>query len=477
MVVNPGRVLIVDDEKDFCQILFIVLKSEGFDPMVAHSGEAAIEMIRRGMPDAMLLDVRMPGLDGFEVLKRSKKLAAHLPVIMMTGFGGVHGAVHAIKEGADDYLSKPIDNSELIQKLKHLIANRPPARKKRSASGSGKDSSALNLAEIMGPSDSVAKIISDVNLVAQSDFTVIIQGETGTGKELVSRAIHQSSSRADAHLVPLDCGAVPETLFESELFGHERGAFTGAVQRRPGKFEMAQRGTLLLDEICNMPLNCQVKLLRAIQELSFFRVGGMDPLTVDVRLLVASNQDLLLRSTQGSFSRDLYYRLSEFTIFIPPLKERREDIVHLADRFLGTTNLELNKKVEGFSDAAMEVLIGYSWPGNVRQLRSTIRRAVLQANQRVQPEHLFIEDPAWEIETAVFPKPQDVGWDGLSLKDIVRQSTGEVECRVLTQALRKTRGNKAEAARLLRVDYKTMHTKIKQYCIKIFPEDSHDQEK
>jgi len=318
---SAGRVLVVDDEKDFCQVLFVLLKTEGFDPMIAHDGETALAMIEQGLPDAMLLDIRMQGIDGIEVLKRSKKIAPKIPVLMMTGYGGIGGAVEAIKAGADDYLSKPLDNEVLIERLRQAIWSTSTLKKASSDPVDAKIPATLSLAEIMGPSEAILKVINDVRLVASSDFTVIIQGESGTGKELIARSIHQASLRAKAPVIPLDCGAIPETLFESELFGYEKGAFTGAINQQAGKFEMAQGGTLFLDEIGNMPRNCQTKLLRAIQERTFFRIGGRKPVNVDVRLLVATNQDLVAKVPGGLFSRDLFYRLSEFTILVPPLRD------------------------------------------------------------------------------------------------------------------------------------------------------------
>ncbi len=476
MSTSEARILIVDDEKDFSEILFHVIRKEGFAPLVAHDGETALEMVRVGMPDALLLDVKMPGLDGMEVLRRAKKIDPDLPVLMITAYGGLHGAVQAMREGAVDYLAKPLNNHELIDKIRRAILNRK-AKPKKSASGIGTgQSTMLRLEEIMGPSDAVRKIISDVRLVAASNFTVVIQGETGTGKELVARAIHTASNRHATALVPLDCGAIPETLFESELFGHEKGAFTGANSRRPGKFEMAQEGTLFLDEIANMPLSCQTKLLRAIQERTFFRVGGREPVTVDVRLLVATNQDLNTAVSQGKFSRDLLYRLSEFTVLIPSLRERKEDILHLSNRFVRATNTELNKKIKGFSDSALQILLDHRWPGNVRQLRAAVRRAVLQAENLIQPEHLVLDGlkPIGPSETS---SAEDSDWEGLPLKEIIRRTSVDLERRVLGWAIRKTRGNKAEAARLLQVDYKTMHSKVKQYGIKFYPEEQDGQKK
>lgn len=468
---DAARILIVDDEKDICDILFRLLEKEGYRPMVAHSGETALEMIRLGMPDLVISDVRMPGMDGMELLRQAKKLDTNLPVLMITAWGGIDGAVEAVKQGAYDYLAKPLDIAEFTKKIRKALGEKKPSRAKRDSCEETPDPAICRLQEMMGPSQAVARIVSEIALVAPSNFAVIIQGETGTGKELAARAIHDASPRAKAQLVPVDCGAIPETLFESELFGYEKGAFTGATAAKPGKFEMAQAGTLFLDEIGNMPLSSQIKLLRAIQEKSFFRVGGTKAVTVDVRLIVATNEDLNVAVRNGSFSRDLFYRLSEFTITIPPLRSRSEDMLHIANRLLEATNIELGKKVKGFSEAAVKTLKDYAWPGNVRQLRSAVRRAVLQANDWINPAHLSLEE-FLQPEPEEDSRSMEFNWsDGLSLKEMVRRSTVELEKRVLIEALRRTGGNKAKAARLLHMDYTTIHAKIKQYNISLDSEE------
>jgi two-component system nitrogen regulation response regulator GlnG len=265
------------------------------------------------------------------------------------------------------------------------------------------------LKESMGPSDAVSRIISEVNRVAESDFTVVIVGETGSGKEVIARAIHQASSRSKASFIAVDCGAIPETLLESELFGHERGAFTGAEIQKPGKFELAQGGTLFLDEISNMPIGSQAKLLRVLQEKKVYRVGGTKPISVNVRLLVASNQDLHDLTASGSFRRDLFYRLNEFSIVVPSLRERKEDIPYLAKKFLDSANAELKKNVKGFSESALNVLFNYTWPGNVRQLRSTIRRATLLADEMIAEKHLDQEGscPGLALSPRRFKEPME----------------------------------------------------------------------
>jgi two-component system nitrogen regulation response regulator GlnG len=417
-------------------------------------------MLRVNSPDIMLTDVKMPGMDGWELLKKAKDLDPDLTVVMITAFADIPGAVGAIKEGAHDYLPKPFDNYEVIRVVRRALAERELKRKMSELSSRLQEN--LPLREVMGPSDAVARLISEMNRVAKSDFAVVIIGETGSGKEVVARAIHRASLRAKGPFIPVDCGAIPETLLESELFGHEKGAFTGAEVQKPGKFELAEGGTIFLDEISNMPLGSQAKLLRVLQEKKVYRVGGTKAITVNVRVLVASHQSLHDLSAAHAFREDLYYRLSEFTIQVPSLRERKEDIPYLAKRFLDNANVELKKYVKGFSESALNVLFNYNWPGNVRQLRSTIRRAALLADDVIEEKH-------WDLVRvpgmAFTPKVEGEPWKGLSLREIVQQSTTAVEREVLVHVLKVTGGNKAKAARLLKIDYKTIHEKVKKLGI------------
>ncbi|MCX5908029.1 MAG: sigma-54 dependent transcriptional regulator [Deltaproteobacteria bacterium] len=457
-----AKILVVDDEKHFCTILSTLLKKEGFRVLTAMDGETALRTLRVESPDVMLTDLKMPGMNGIELLKKAKELDPDLPVVMVTAFADIPGAVNAIKVGAHDYLGKPFDNYEAIRVVQRALAER---RLKRNLSDlSSRLQENITLREVMGPSDVVARVISEANRVAQSDFAVVVMGETGSGKEVIARAIHQASPRSKGSFIPIDCGAIPETLLESELFGHEKGAFTGAETQKIGKFEMAEGGTLFLDEISNMPLGSQAKLLRVLQDKKVYRVGGTKPVTVNVRILAASNQDLHELAVTGSFRSDLYYRLTEFVIMVPPLRERKEDIPYLAKRFLDSANVELKKQVRGFSEAALNVLFNYNWPGNVRQLRSTIRRAALLADDLItekQMELLRVPVPG----LAFTPKVEGEPWKGLSLKEIVQQSSTAVEREVLTRILKVTGGNKAKAARLLKIDYKTIHEKVKKLGI------------
>lgn len=462
MTERRARILIVDDEKDICTLLSSLMKREGFEALVSQNGDTAIKMIRSEAPDIMLLDVKMPAMDGMEVLRQAKNLDRDLPVVMITAYAEIHGAVEAIRAGAHDYLAKPFDNHEVIRVIHRALAERELKRKIHDLSNRLQEN--ISLKEMMGPSDAVARVIFEVNRVAELDFTVIIIGETGSGKELIARAIHNGSGRSKVSFIPVDCGAIPETLLESELFGHEKGAFTGAVVQKPGKFEIAQGGTLFLDEISNMPLGSQGKLLRVLEEKKVYRVGGTKPVNVNVRLIVATNQDLQALTNSDSFRRDLFYRLNEFIITIPALRERKEDIPYLAKRFLDTANIELNKGVKEFSQSALEALLAYDWPGNVRELRSVIRRAALLADEIITEIHLDLKGVSVP-GLAFIPKVQGMPWKNSSLKEIIHQSNTAIEREVLFQVLKSVGGNKAKAARLLQIDYKTIHTKVKKFGI------------
>ncbi len=456
------RLLIVDDEVDHCALLAHLMEREGFKTTVAYDGETALRVIRAEPPDVVLLDVNMPGKDGMQVLKIAKEENWKLPIIIITAFADIPGAVKAIRLGAQGYLAKPFDHEELLSVVRQSLIRQRLKRQQQEQSQDFDDNHYLK--RMMGPSDAVKLLVSNVTLVAHSDFTVVLQGETGSGKELIAHAIHQSSARANGPFVPVDCGAIPETLIESELFGHEKGAFTGAVMQKPGRFEMAQAGTLFLDEISSMPLNSQAKLLRALQEKKIYRVGGTRPVNIDVRIVAASNQDLQALVDSGTFRRDLFFRLNEFTIHIPPLRGRKDDISYLAKCFLDATNKELKKKVRGFTESAIEALVHYNWPGNVRQLRSVIRRAVLLADEMVTEQLLEIRQVDAPCLTSA-PKVDVAPWKDMSLREIVRSGTQSIEREVIGQVLKYTGGNKAKAARILRIDYKTIHSKIKDYRI------------
>lgn len=465
-----GKVLIVDDDSGIVGVLAELMRRQGLTPVVASDGDSALASIRREDPDLLLVDFQMPGKNGLEVMRKAKALDQDLPVILLTGFAEVRGAVEAMRAGAHDYLAKPFEHHEVMRVVLRALAERNMRRQLRVLSNQVGQQGSLR--GTLGPSEAAAKLASDVQRVAQSNFSVIILGETGSGKEVVARAIHQASLRSHHPFVPVDCGAIPEALLESELFGHERGAFTGADQQKPGRFETASGGTLFLDEVCNLPLPSQAKLLRVLQDKMLYRVGGTKPVCVDVRLLAASNDDLQGLVDNGSFRRDLYFRLNEFEIQVPPLRQRREDIPYLAKHFLDITNLELSKQVKGIEPSALEAMLAYDWPGNVRQLRSVIRRAVLMAEDSITAEHLALHQPAVSRRLTQETEP-----DSRPLREIVRRHTVGVEREAIAQTLRRMGGNKTKTARVLQVDCKTLYSKLKEYGIEMNGEAYHAQKR
>jgi len=465
------KILVVDDLKDMRALLSGVLKKDGYKITLADDGLSAVELFRQELSDAVIMDIKMPGIDGIEAMKRMKKIAPAVPIILMTAHGDVSTAVHAVKSGAYDYVAKPFDNEKIIIVLKNALSELKLKREINALRTDGKGRTLLS--ELMGSSDEIKKVFNQVNHVAPTDFTVIIYGETGSGKELIARAIHNQSSRSEGKIVTIDCGALPETLLESELFGYEKGAFTGAEKRKEGYVERASGGTLFLDEIGNLSLQMQGKLLRAIEERRIKRLGGKDDIEIDVRIIVAGNKKLgeLVRTEE--FREDLFHRLNEFTIEIPALRNRRRDIIHLSKRFLNDINVELNKSITGFSTSAIESLFNYNWPGNVRELKNVIRKAVLLCsdNAAIEAYDLLIIKSKYKTDLPDFREEQLIdtkidNYDEFSLKDIVKKNISKIERDVITDVLKRTGGNKSKAARMLKIDYKTMHYKIKEYGIK-----------
>jgi two-component system nitrogen regulation response regulator GlnG len=462
-----GRILIVDDEEEIAKALGRVVSREGLTPLLAKSGAEALQMVRGGDPDVMLADFRMPGMDGMELMRKVRDLDPELPVILISGFAEVRGAVEAIRAGAHDYLAKPFDHHEVLRVVFRALNERRLKLELKNLASHVRNT--VPLRETFGPSEAAGRLINDIEQVAGSSFSVVIVGETGSGKEVVARAIHDASPRAKRPFIAVDCGAIPEALLESQLFGHDRGAFTGADRQTAGEFGAAEGGTIFLDEISNMALAFQAKLLRVLQERVLHRLGSTKSINLDVRVLAASNRSLEELCEAGSFRRDLYFRLNEYAISIPPLRQRREDILYLAKRFLDITNIELGKSIKGFSPSTTEAVINYDWPGNVRQLRSVVRRAVLVGKDILTEEHIGLKrmtrEPWAEGEAAAGQAPKGGGWDGLPLREIVGRSIALLERQVIAQTLRRTGGNKAKAARLLQVDYKTLHSKVKEYGI------------
>jgi two-component system nitrogen regulation response regulator GlnG len=393
-----------------------------------------------------------------------KEIDPAVAVIVLTAYGDIPSAVKAIKLGAYDYLTKPFENEDLLYTVKRALERQELLSDladlhTRLQTGGG-------LREVMGASPPIQEVFRQIQQVASSNFTVILEGETGTGKEIVARAIHQHSPRSAQPFIALDCGAIPEGLIESELFGYEPGAFTGADRRKGGYFQLAEKGTLFLDEITNLPLPTQSKLLRALQERQIMPLGGTRAMPVDLRLIASSNHSLESEVKAGRFRLDLFHRLNEFMIHVPPLRERTQDILPLAKRFLDETNLELKKNVGGFSEEAVASLLSYPWPGNVRELRNVVRRATLLSREVIGPEHLAsiasrdAALPSFSFGEVDFER-------GLSLKEISYMVTARVEREVIQRALSLTKGNKSQAARLLKIDYKTLYSKIKEHGIHV----------
>ena len=455
----------VDDEPPMRESISSLLQRDGMVPVLAHDATTALRRARLEAPEAAIVDVVLPDLGGMELLRRLKALDKELPVVMITGHAHIAGAVEAMRAAAHDYLAKPFQGQDLLRAIRGAVGAR---HLKANLNQLGQPGAfPQELAQVMGPSDAIGKLMAEVNRVAKTNFTVVLIGETGSGKEVVARALHQASPRAEGPFVPVDCGAIPETLLEGELFGVERGAFTGAVAARPGKFELAQGGTLFLDEILNLPLGSQAKLLRALQERTIYRLGGTCALRLDVRVVVAASQSLHASVAPGAFRADLYYRLNEYTLSIPALRQRRSDILYLARRFLDLTNLELGKTISGYSESALAALLNYSWPGNVRQLHSTIRRAVLVADDLIEEAHLALPGPTEGPPSAAAPDDASASFrpSSGSLRELVARTVAKAEREAVLEALAQSSGNKAQAARLLRIDYKTMQSKVKKYRI------------
>jgi DNA-binding NtrC family response regulator len=444
------RILVVDDEDDLRAIIGDVLRHEGFAVTEASDGLDAIKKFRQEPPDAVLLDLQMPRMTGLEALKELRKTAPDIPVIILTAHGDVPTAVEAIKSGAYDFTLKPPDFDRLIVTLRRSIELNKLQREVSRISSALESS----LEDLLGKSQAIKKVVSQISQVAQTDFSVIIQGETGAGKSVVARAIHSLSRRADRPFVIVDIGLIPDSLVESELFGFRKGAFTGADRNKTGYFETADRGTLFIDEAENMSPLVQSKLLTVIESRTIYPLGSTTPSEVDIRIISATNHDIRNCVTEKRFREDLFYRLGEFMITIPPLRERHEDIGYFARRFVSEASRELNKQIREISDEAMARLNSHSWPGNIRELKNVMRRAVLQSEGDViQAEHVDILMGSTDADQLI---PA-----ALNMKEAVKC----LEKKMISEALDKTKGNKTKTADLLGISYRSLFDKIREYGI------------
>jgi DNA-binding NtrC family response regulator len=459
----PAQILIVEDKDSLRTMLRHALERQGHAVLEAADQPAAIRLLQQALPAVVLSDLRLPEGDGFGVLRAAKEIDADIPVIVMTAYGSIEDAVAAMKEGALDFLAKPIDPDHLLLLVSRALEQRRIVTENLLM----KEELAVRRGapQLVGEDPSLRKVFASLQRAAATDTTVLLEGESGTGKELFARSLHALSPRADQPFVAINCAAIPETLLETELFGHEKGAFTGAVARKPGKFEMAHRGTLFLDEIGDLPLALQAKILRALEEKRFERVGGTASVQVDVRLVAATNKGLRAAVAARRFREDLYFRLSVFPITVPPLRERTGDIPMLARFFVDRFCRDLKKKPLVLSPPALEHLEKYRWPGNVRELQNCIERAVILADgDTILPRHLnlsFAEPPV--DEEAASPWSQ-IDLSG-SLAEVTRRVTAEVERRKIEEILREAGNNKGRAAELLQVSYKTLLAKLKEHGI------------
>ena len=450
----PELILVIEDKKSMAEMLARTLEAEGYKAITAASGEEGVQKALKEKADLVLTDLKLPAMSGLDVLKRLKERRPFLPVIMMTAFGSIETAVEAVKAGAYDFLTKPFDTSHLLVLIeKALESGRMSAE---NLVLKEEFSESLGMPRMTGNSPAFLKAFELIKKAAPTKATVLVTGESGTGKELFARALHYLSPRAKGPFIALNCAAIPKDLLESELFGHEKGAFTGAEARRIGKFELADKGTIFLDEVGEMDISLQAKLLRVLQGESIERVGGSEPLAVDARVVAASNRDLRKAVEDGRLREDLYYRLNVFPVHIPPLRERMEDVPQLVAAFKEKYCAELKKCPLALSDDAMSALVSRPWKGNVRELENCIERAVIIADGMILPEH---------VGAAGMATGRTGDAEGGGLAAVAERAARVAEIQAIKEALERCQGNKTKAAELLSVSYKTLLTKIKDYGI------------
>ena len=451
---DKHNILVVDDDPAHRTMLRTLLAGWGYSISEADDGSAAIERVHERAFDLILMDIRMIKVSGLQALDEIKSFNPSIPIIIMTAYSSVDTAVQALKNGAYDYLTKPLDFDELRLSMERAMEHKNLKEENRALRESL--GSQFDTRNIIGRSRSMLKLLETVAQVAPSEATILLTGESGTGKEMIAGAIHFNSSRKDGPFVKINCAAITETLLESELFGHEKGAFTGAYKRKEGRFHQAHKGSLFLDEISEMSLAMQVKLLRVLQEREITRVGGEEVIKVDVRIIAATNKDLMQEIKAGQFREDLYYRLNVVALDLPPLRERKEDITLLAQHFLETFSETNHKNIKGFTPHAMDRMLKYDWPGNVRELMNAVERGVVLSTT----EYLDEEELPIIIKDMTLPEEsvsRDAIPSGIPLD--------EVEKATILKTLETTGGNKSEAARRLGITRKTLHKKLRAYGV------------
>jgi DNA-binding NtrC family response regulator len=453
-VTGQGRVFVFDDDADSLQSVATALRRDGFEVFPFPDPKAGLERLAAEGGDVVVTDLRMPGLTGMDVIRHVAKSSPGVPVVVLTAYGTVEGAVDAVRAGASDFLMKPVEIPRLRAAVFKAVKERGLRREiERLREETGRPA---GVEGIVGSSRAMEEVLRKIRLAAPTRMNVLITGESGTGKELVARAIHALSPRAGRPFLPLNCAAIPETLLESELFGHEKGAFTGATASRPGKLESAEGGTLFLDEVGDVPLAIQAKLLRAIEQKEVLRVGSSQVLKVDVRILAATNRDLKSLVEEKAFREDLFYRLNVFSILVPPLRERREDIPKLSEHFLELLAEENSIPPKRLAPAALKALLAYRWPGNVRQLRNALETASVVATGDVIE---FGDLPPEVTRTDISPSsPEPIPLPA-------SRTLEEIERDAIRDALARTGGNKTQASKLLGIGLRTLHRKVKEYGI------------
>jgi two-component system, NtrC family, response regulator PilR len=458
---RPARILVVDDERSMRELLAIVLRREGYEVLLAENGRAAIELLEREPVDILISDIKMPDLSGVDVLRAAKKIDPDILGIMITAFASTETAVEAMRLGACDYLSKPFDIDLLKMKVREKIENRHLRQEnlilKRTLGLTHQFSN------IIGRSEAMLAVFKMIETVARTNSTILLTGESGTGKGLVAQAVHFHSLRRDKPMVSLNCGAMPENLLESELFGHMRGAFTGADSNKKGLLEVAERGSVFLDEIGEMSAVMQVKLLRVLQERRFRRVGGLEEMQADIRIIAATNQDLTRLIAEGRFREDLFYRINVIPIALPPLRERREDISLIAEHFLQKYNEQMGKDIVGISQQAMDLLQLHDWPGNIRELENVMERAVaLEPTPSILPDSL----PS-SIRGGDGPRVPPANVDGLPESGFdLEAHVKEIERSYIAEALKKAGGVQVKAAELLGMSFRSFRYYVKKYNLR-----------
>jgi len=456
--IPPKKILVVDDEVNMRLVLKAMLTKEGYEVESAADGLEALALLKRHDVTACVTDLKMPKLDGMGLLSRMAEEYPAVPVILITAHGTVATAVDALKKGAFDYITKPFDQEELKRVIGKAVKTRVLSEEEIQLAPAEIDRS-----EIVGSGAQMAKIFEIIRKVAPTTTTILITGETGTGKELVANAIHAGSPRKHNPFIKINCSAIAENLIESELFGYEKGAFTGAVASKPGRFELAHKGTLFLDEIGDLPREMQVKLLRVIQDQEFERVGGIQTIKVDVRLVAATNRNLQQDVREGRFREDLFYRLNVMPIHVPPLRERKEDIPALLDYFIGKFNRKLGRRIAGADPEVVDLLMDHDWPGNIRELENLAERLVLMA----RGETIVMGDVPAELIEAVEARTQAGTPDEKrSIKELIREKTEDIEKQMIIRVLEECEGNISKAARQLGLSRRGLHLKLAKYSLR-----------